>query len=262
MKQFGTDRKYRKLPVLVILGLLGAVHFIVPLFFGYHNIGEPVGVFLSLLVAAYGNFREQIHTYINRKRNTTGFKVLVSVLAVIVVFHLMVAGWTTGKILFQKKPYQEGPGTAVVLGCEVNRDGTPSALLESRLKTALAYLQKYPDEKAVVSGGGLDYYGLTEAESMKQWLMKHGIAEDRIYTDDTAASTTQNIVNAAEIVKQQNLNPHLVLITNTFHQARAQGIAASLGLDYTGLPAKTPLWLAPTYYIREMYGIVYTKLLE
>ena len=34
-------------------------------------------------------------------------------------------------------------------------------------------------------------------------------------------------------------------------------IAEELGLEYTSVSASTAWWLLPTYYVRELYGILY-----
>ena len=37
----------------------------------------------------------------------------------------------------------------------------------------------------------------------------------------------------------------------------AKLIAKKLGMEYTSVPGKTAIWLFPTYYVRELYGILY-----
>ena len=51
--------------------------------------------------------------------------------------------------------------------------------------------------------------------------------------------------------------PRIAIVTNEYHEYRAFMIAEVLGLEHSAVPAKTPWWLFPTYYIREVYGIIY-----
>jgi uncharacterized SAM-binding protein YcdF (DUF218 family) len=46
-------------------------------------------------------------------------------------------------------------------------------------------------------------------------------------------------------------------VTSEFHEARAGLIAERLGIRAGSVPAPTTLWLLPTYYVRELYGLLY-----
>ena len=153
-------------------------------------------------------------------------------------------------------PQTNDSRTVIVLGCEVNKDGTPSILLESRLITAKNYLVEHPSEVVVVSGSNMRDHE-SEAESSYHWLVENGIDASRIYKDTKATSTKENIENSYQIIQDNNLNPNVALTTNSFHMNRALKNANQLHINATALEAPIPWWLWPTYYLREIYAILY-----
>ena len=49
----------------------------------------------------------------------------------------------------------------------------------------------------------------------------------------------------------------MLLVTNSWHELRAQMIANSQGIPCGGEGADTPIWLLPCYYFRELFGVIY-----
>ncbi|NBI92374.1 YdcF family protein [Lachnospiraceae bacterium] len=80
----------------------------------------------------------------------------------------------------------------LVLGAGLNGD-KPSAVLEMRLEKARLYLQEHPQTVVIVSGGQGPTEPVSEAESMKNWLMEKGIPNSRIIMEDKSTTTAENI---------------------------------------------------------------------
>ena len=194
------------------------------------------------------------------KKNVKSAKVLKTVLtslvciglaffAVIEVFVISAAH--TGRDA--KAPY------LVVLGAGVN--GTaPSLALEYRLEAAKAYLDEYPEAKAVVSGGQGEGEAVSEAECMRSWLVKNGISEDRIIMEDKSTSTYENLENSLEIIKISGGDPHgkIAVLSGEYHLYRATYMARKLGADAVGVAAHTGLpVLMANYFIREAFGVAF-----
>ena len=53
------------------------------------------------------------------------------------------------------------------------------------------------------------------------------------------------------------LYPEIAIVTSEYHQYRAGQVAKSLDLDYGAISGYTVFWLFPTYYVRELYAILY-----
>ena len=49
----------------------------------------------------------------------------------------------------------------------------------------------------------------------------------------------------------------MTIITNEFHEYRAQTIASNLNIESYAVSAKTAWWLFPTYFVREIFGMIY-----
>ncbi|MEM1485519.1 YdcF family protein [Oscillospiraceae bacterium PP1C4] len=152
-------------------------------------------------------------------------------------------------------PPPQGEHTVVVLGCQVVGD-RPSTMLQRRLDTASAYLTAHPDAAVVCAGGLNDDGPFSEAAVMKQYLLKQGIAQNRIYLEDRSRNTDENIRFTAQIIAQNALAPSLAISTDGFHQLRAFVYAEKNGLPAFALSAPSPWGLLPAYWVREWFGLV------
>ena len=130
-------------------------------------------------------------------------------------------------------------------------------LLSERIETAYSYLQSHPEAVCIVSGGKGTDEVMSEAKCMYDELTKMGISPERIYMEDQSTSTRENLKFCKEIMAKEDLGDTAILITNSWHELRAQMIAAELDIPCGGLGAASPWWLIPSFYIRELYGILY-----
>lgn len=92
----------------------------------------------------------------------------------------------------------------IVLGFQLNPDGSIQEELVGRLETALESAKKYPNAYVLCTGGGTASAapGITEADVMAQWLMKHGIAEERIIVENRSLTTSQNAIFSCQILRK------------------------------------------------------------
>ncbi len=129
--------------------------------------------------------------------------------------------------------------------------------MRERLNTALKYLKDHSDSSIIVSGGLDDQGGYTEAQSMQEYLIAHGIEPERIWLEDQSHSTRENIAYSKEVLKNNLLNPSVLIVTSDFHLYRAGYLARRYQMDYELLGSRTPWYVLPSYWIREMYGILH-----
>lgn len=120
---------------------------------------------------------------------------------------------------------------AVVLGAGVNGD-KPSRCLTERLETAYDYAVTYPQSKLIVSGAQGEGENATEAQVMRDWLVKKGLDPDRIIMEDKATSTKENLQNAYDIIRKLGDDPNngVALITSEFHLFRTALASKALGV--------------------------------
>ena len=111
----------------------------------------------------------------------------------------------------------------VVLGYALNWNGTMKQELVDRLKTGLACADKYPDAVVVVTGGGTALLNpcVTEGGQMGQWLLDHGLEEDRLIVEDRASNTVGNADNTFRILAQEQPQvDSVVIVTSDYHVPR------------------------------------------
>ena len=86
----------------------------------------------------------------------------------------------------------------IVLGAGLKGD-TPSLALERRLEKAAEYMNKNGNAIAIVSGGQGKGETISEAQAMENYLLNHGIREDRIIKEDNSTSTYENFEYSSRI---------------------------------------------------------------
>lgn len=107
----------------------------------------------------------------------------------------------------------------IVLGFQLNPDGTMRKELIDRLEAARKSAKLYPQAYLLCTGGGTaESSGVTEAEVMAQWLVEHGISEERIIVENQSISTTQNAVFSSRILAQGYPQiTQVALISSDYH---------------------------------------------
>lgn len=127
----------------------------------------------------------------------------------------------------------------IVLGARVRPDGTLSNSLEYRMQTALAAYEAGYADYFIVCGAQGDDEPCTEASAMGEYLIKHGVPEERIFADEESFNTRQNIEQAKAIMDAQGFSTAIV-VTNAYHVARAKALCRDAGIEALGAAAKMP----------------------
>ena len=158
-----------------------------------------------------------------------------------------------------KEPREDA--TVIVLGAALRGD-QPSLSLKKRLDAAYEHLTKHPQAVCIVSGGqGADEI-CTEAGVMKRVLVEKGIDPQRIYVEESSASTFENIEHSRALIQELGLTAEVAIVTQEFHQFRAQQMAKRAGLTVSGaVTAHSPWYLLPSYWIRDFAGVCHMVLL-
>lgn len=188
-------------------------------------------------------------------------KTAIITVSVILVFAIGFSAVATVNMIITNNTLPDAESTVIVLGCQVRQDG-PSLMLKYRLDAAYEYLMQNKDAVCILSGGQGKDEPMPEGEYMYKYLANKGISLNRLYMETRSASTRENLEFSMDIIKKQNLNKKITVITNNFHTYRARYMAKTLGMECTAVPAKSHLGLLPTYYIREMYCLLYDMIFE
>ena len=119
---------------------------------------------------------------------------------------------------------------ALVLGAQVNPDGTPSAFLAARLDLAKRLYDAGLVEMIIVSGDHLAPE-FDEPAAMRNYLIKAGLPTENVIVDAGGFDTYESCLRAKRIF---NLS-QLIIVTQSYHLVRAVATCRTLGIDATGV---------------------------
>lgn len=228
--------------------------FLFPVRFGIINVGNTVPLFLLvflLLCLVFPFIPRSIWQFLEKNTFLKILRgVLLSVLALVVVYSGVLYSFIRGA---EENLPEEDNTTLVVLGCKLYGN-IPSPMLYQRIYTAYQYLNDHPRSACVVSGGQGDGETITEGLAMKNRLVDLGIDAGRIYVEENSFDTVENLTNSIKIIEREKLPQRITIVTDGYHQFRAQFRARQLGYDSAGLPAPTNKDLEDTYYVREIFA--------
>lgn len=168
-------------------------------------------------------------------------KVSTAVVTVLLLVGMIAAGITEYFIV--KASFGTPEKTAdymVVLGAKVKPEG-PSPSLWDRINGAYAYLESHPDVIAVVSGGQGADEEMSEAQSMFNELTAKGIAPERVWMEDKATNTRENLMFSLAIIEERTGSrpSRLAVCSSEYHLLRSGMVARNCGVDFVGVPART-----------------------
>ena len=236
--------------ILAGAGFIQTLVFFSELGMRYENIGTYTGAFLGILLGMLGI--AGIHRETLSRTGQLLFSIAKPIGLVIGGILLVTFGFMIFAI---PKTQPAEDATVIILGCGVNSDGSPSAIMQERVNAGLKYLESHPDVPVIVSGGQLGGAPISEAESMKQCLIEQGIEESRIYIEDQSRTTAENLRFSTIVIKENQLNQNVAVVTSDFHLARACLYAKRNGLNPAPIRAYTPWYALPSYALREVYAV-------
>ena len=151
----------------------------------------------------------------------------------------------------------------VVLGFQLNSDGSIKDELIERLKVVLACAEKYPNAYVICTGGGTasENPSATEAGRMAEWLKENGISSERIIVEDQSLTTAQNAIFSLDILEERYPQvSNLAIVSSDYHIATGVllfGSEATLRAETSGKETITILsnaaWKAPSGTLSTMF---------
>jgi uncharacterized SAM-binding protein YcdF (DUF218 family) len=151
----------------------------------------------------------------------------------------------------------------LVLGAKVRVTG-PSASLWDRIYAAEEYLKAHPDTIAIVSGGQGDDEPWPEASVMYTELVYLGIEPERIWIEDKATSTWENMQFTLDLIERKTGSrpEKLGVVSSEYHLFRAGLFADACGVEAVGIPARTSrISQMVNHFMREVAGVWHYLLL-
>lgn len=215
------------------------------------NFGNIIAIVVGSVIGAYGLYYKTIIQFSNHgvlKFARYLFYVGLTVIILVPMF-VFISGLTNSAT------YKED--AVIILGAGLNGE-SPTMPLYNRLVKAEEYYQKNKDVLIIVSGGQGRGETITEAESMKRFLVSKGIPNEQIIKEDKSTSTKENIIFSKRILDEKfQHNYKVAIITNTFHINRAKNLATKLQIEATTLGAPIAWYTVPVNYLRESLATLY-----
>ena len=196
--------------------------------------------------------------YMSRKRFPKTTKVVKGLFTFLLCIGLLVVSVT--EVLIIRASLGDKAETCeymVVLGAKVRQDG-PSVSLMDRIKAAADYMEAHPEVIAIVSGGQGSDEPMTEARCMYENLVKLGVDPSRIWLEDQATSTWENLRFTLDLIEEKTgQRPTKIgLLSSEYHLFRAKLFAKECGVEAVGIPAHTSrISQMVNHFMREVAGV-------
>ncbi len=241
---------------ILIIGILGDIWCILPIFiYRIFNIGNGTGILVFTIFIILGLVWKKFKVWLCKLCKSKTGRLLVRIVSFCIMLTALLVVIESICIIGGASKKPDGTETIVVLGSKVNSYG-PSLMTANRLKAAIKFMNDHPDTKCVLSGGQGPDEPFSEAKGMFDYMVSHGIDENRLYLEDRSTNTRENLKFSKELIEKEGLNENIAIVSNEFHLYRAGLIAKKLGIAHSSISGHSLLVLFPTYYIRELYAIL------
>ena len=190
-----------------------------------------------------------------KKRNKLK-RALISCLVIMVSFGILgvallfgINAWVKGSVKEYILTEEQAAELAdmeciLVLGCKVGANGTPSHMLEDRLRQGVALYDLGAAPKLLMSGdhGTVEYYAVDA-----------NVPSCDVFMDHAGFSTYESVYRAKEVFGVQRV----IIVTQEYHLYRALMIARQMGLDAYGVASDYRTYVGQTSRdIREILARV------
>ncbi len=146
----------------------------------------------------------------------------------------------------------EEADTVVVAGCAAERDGTPGPCLAARVDVAVALWKQQPERLLLLTGGLADGRP-AEGPVAAAYAQKLGVPVASLRVEARSTSTDENARFGLSVQPASSV----VVVTDAFHQWRAQRCFLAAGVRVSGAPVTPPWDRAIPGALREVLVITY-----
>lgn len=225
--------------------------------FGIFNLGTIALLLIFGIIFSAALFWPDVKRILSQIHHAKAGRWLLRITAAVLALCFGYGGFITGRMIAAAHADvpSESALPVIILGCQTN-GYEPSPMLLSRLEQAKKYLNENPDAVVIVSGAMGSNEGISEAESMRAWLERNGVASDRIIKEEQSTSTEENLRFSAQLMQEYGLGTSAVIVTDWWHELRAIYWARENGITAGAQPCATWTLLLPVFYVREVCGVI------
>ena len=256
-----TNYMYLTFPFLFIFSLGLCISNIVLIKKEGIGISNILGIILSILLIGGVIVLYRYDYYVSGSAREVFFHDLLGHIFanIYLYFECMMIGTIIANILAVKHKVDYDKDYVIVLGCGLNKDGSPTPLLRGRVDRALEFYRQQKNKTGkdlifITSGGQGEDEVISESESMKRYLIEKGISEDRIIKEDMSKNTYENMMFSKEKIVDKDSK--IAYSTTNYHVFRSGIFARMAKLKAEGLGAKTKWYFWPNAAVREFIGLL------
>ena len=181
--------------------------------------------------------------------------------AIYLYFECMIFGTIVANIMVSRYVPDFNQDYMIILGCGLQKDGSPTPLLKGRIDCALNFYHQQltntgKELRFICSGGQGEDEVCSEAKAMQRYLLGQGIQEANICLEEASGSTHENMLFSKEMIEKEKGYAHVAFATSNFHVFRAGLKARQVKLKALGIGAVTKWYFWPNATVREFVGLL------
>jgi uncharacterized SAM-binding protein YcdF (DUF218 family) len=155
----------------------------------------------------------------------------------VVLIGALVVGGTGFRVWYVARDDDRTQADVVVVLGAAQYGGTPSKVLEARLKHARTLYTEGVAKHVITTGGSQPGDQYTEAEASANWLKDNGVPDNAVVDVPEGSDTLGSLRAAAKKAADRGWRT-AVIVSDPWHSLRARTMADDLGLD---------AWTSPTH---------------
>ena len=175
-------------------------------------------------------------------------------------FSFLVLSFVVYSVFIQHIPHWMQFDYVIIHGCGLSDGRRMTKLLSNRVDKAVKIYKRCRKKPYIIpSGGKGPDEKLSEAQAMKQYLLRSGIPEDHILPENRSATTRENLLNSMAVIEAHGGGKRIALVSSNYHIYRCLRLARELGIKCIGIGADVALYYWPSALIREFIAVFVTK---
>ncbi len=197
--------------------------------------------------------------FLNSPARRAIFAAFIFLLIVFAVY----LGVITSRIWRTARIDQARPAAAIVVFGAAEYRGRPSPVLRARIDHALSLYRVGFAPKIITTGGPGGDPNFTEASVERNYLVEHGVPSEDVIMEDESTSTSETVLNVAEIMARNNLHTCIV-VSDGYHLFRILRLFRQKGITAYGSPREERAYFSfgtrVRITVKEVFGYVLNEL--
>ena len=187
------------------------------------------------------------------------FKILIALALLPICMYIFIA-IVTGIYVYKDNAIKSD--VIIVLGAKAYTGDNFNPCLYSRVSHAVDLYNQGFASQIIMSGGDDAPGGPNEALAMKEMAMEQGVPGENILIERKSTSTHENLKFSKTLMEENNLTS-AIIVTEKFHNYRANMVAVELKITHTVSPTTSSCWnrykFFSRYFLREPFVLIYYK---